>query len=88
MTNGGPSPATGVALNIALPPATNATLNSVNTTAGTCTGTGPLACNIGNLAKGSAATVSVAMTATAIASFPATGTASGNETEPFNSTTA
>ncbi len=83
VTNGGPSPATGVALNIALPPAANATLNSVNTTAGTCTGTGPLACNIGNLAKLSTATVTVAMTATAVASFPATGTASGSETDPL-----
>jgi hypothetical protein len=84
VTNGGPSPATGVAFNITLPSAANATLNSVNTTAGTCTGTGPLACNIGKLASGSAATVTIAMTATAVASFPATGTASGNETDPSN----
>jgi hypothetical protein len=85
VTNGGPSPASGVVLNTTVPPAANATLNSVNTTAGTCTGTGPLACSIGTLASGSSATVTIAMTATAVTNFPATGTASGNETDPSNS---
>lgn len=66
-TNNGPSPATNVTIADTLPVGT--TYVSATPSAGTCTGTGPVSCNVGTLNVAASATVVVVVTTTATGSL-------------------
>lgn len=79
--NHGPSDATGVTATDILP--AGVTLVSVTTTQGSCDVT--VTCNLGNLASGAIATITIVVTvdpATPSGSITNTATVSGNETDP------
>lgn len=81
VTNNGPSAATGVSLTDTL--AAGLGFVSATPSQGTCSGTGPITCNIGTLAGGASATVSVVASAAATGSYA--NTASVTATQPdFN----
>jgi uncharacterized repeat protein (TIGR01451 family) len=84
--NNGEIPATGVTLTDTRP--AGAPLMSANSTAGTCTGTLPIICNIGTLNGGASATVTIVVTAPPTRTLTNTATASLNETDalPANNT--
>ncbi len=63
VTNNGPSTATGVVLNDTF---ANAAFVSATTTVGSCSGTGPITCNIGTLTAGQSAVVSIVLQATTV----------------------
>ena len=87
VTNHGPSAATGVVLTDALP--TSATFISANTDTGSAPtfSSGTLTTNMGNLAPGATATVSIIVTPTAAAppSVVATAGVTGNEADTVSS---
>jgi uncharacterized repeat protein (TIGR01451 family)/CSLREA domain-containing protein len=93
VTNSGPDDATGVTLtdNIAIPNG-QFTLVSVTPSAGTCTGTGPITCNLGTLLSTANATVQVIIAPTIPTggtppqSVTATNTASVTSNETDNNT--
>lgn len=62
--NNGPDAATGVVVNDALP--AGASLVSASSTAGTCSGTSTVTCNVGTLSSGAAATVTVVVKMTSV----------------------
>jgi uncharacterized repeat protein (TIGR01451 family) len=84
--NNGDITATGVTLNDTLP--AGASLVSANSTAGTCSGTAPVTCNIGTLTGGASATVTIVITPPAVRTLNNTATATINETDalPANNT--
>jgi uncharacterized repeat protein (TIGR01451 family) len=91
VTNNGPSPATGVVLTDALPPA--ATFVSAAPTQGTCSGATTITCALGTIPGiGTAGTVSVIIVATPTGSGPLTNTANVTANEfdpnPANNTSA
>ncbi len=89
VTNRGESAATGVALTNTLSP--NVTYVSSSTTTGTCTHTGGVVtCNIGNMATGDKATVTINVTAVApgLATNTAKVVASQPDPLPANNTTS
>jgi uncharacterized repeat protein (TIGR01451 family) len=82
-SNLGPRPATGVVVTDVIP--AGVTLQSVTTTGGTCTGTGPISCALGGLAVGGSQTITVVgriQTAAAASSLSAQATITGNELDP------
>lgn len=84
--NNGEITATGVTLTDTLP--TGAGLVSANSTAGTCSGTTSINCNIGTLNSGATATVTIVVTPPAISFIHNTAVATINETDaiPANNT--
>jgi len=78
--NTGPGPAQGIALSAALP--ANAIAGQTQTTAGTCTGTGTLYCDLGSLASGSSATVTVPLTPTVAGPLQLTASAASLTNDP------
>jgi uncharacterized repeat protein (TIGR01451 family) len=84
--NKGEIAATGVTLTDTLP--AGAALVSANSTAGTCSGTTAITCNIGTLTGGASATVTIVVTAPPVRTLTNTATATINETDanPANNT--
>jgi len=78
VTNNGPTAATGVNLTDTL--AAGLVLVSATPSQGSCSGTGPINCPLGNLAGGASATVTVVVSAAASGSY--TNTASVTATQP------
>ncbi|HEY0591594.1 MAG TPA: IPTL-CTERM sorting domain-containing protein, partial [Thermoanaerobaculia bacterium] len=72
VTNNGPAAATGVTVTDPLPSAVTAT--GVTTTQGSCSGITTITCNVGSLAVGASATITIAVQATTLG--PVTNTAS------------
>jgi uncharacterized repeat protein (TIGR01451 family) len=79
-TNNGPTDATGVTVTDVLP--AGATLTSATSSIGTCTGTGPVICSIGNLANGSSATITVVATLNTSGTNVDTATVTGDQPDP------
>src|SRR5262249_48589635 len=79
VTNNGPSTATGVRLTDALPAAT--TFVSATPTLGSCTGTSTVSCNIGTLANGASATVTIVVIPTIAGSISNTATVTSGTTD-------
>ncbi|HET6854163.1 MAG TPA: SBBP repeat-containing protein, partial [Pyrinomonadaceae bacterium] len=77
--NNGELAATGVAVNDTLPP--GATLVSVTSTAGTCTGTTSINCGLGTISPGATAIVTVIVTPPAVRTIVNTATVTSNETD-------
>jgi uncharacterized repeat protein (TIGR01451 family) len=84
--NNGEITATGVTLTDTLP--AGAALVSANSTAGTCSGTTSITCNIGTLTGGATATVTIVVTPPGVRTITNTATATINETDalPANNT--
>lgn len=83
VTNNGPSNATSVTLTNVLP-GSDVALNSVTTSKGSCSGTSTITCNIGNLASGSSAQITIVVTVNSSASGVLSNSASvtGSEIDP------
>lgn len=81
VTNNGPSTATGVTLNDTF---SNATFSSANSTIGSCAGTGPITCNIGVLAAGQSAVVTIALQATTVGTINNTAGVTSTTVDPNN----
>ena len=80
VTNNGPSSATGVTLTDTLPLAVSYV--SKSTTQGTCSGSGAITCNIGSLASGGSATITI-VTQTLVAQIVGnTASVTANEHDP------
>jgi uncharacterized repeat protein (TIGR01451 family) len=81
-TNGGPGPATNVAVEDVLP--ANVEFVSASASRGTCDGTATVTCGVGNLASGASATVTIRVkpTASAVPSISNTATVKGMEADP------
>lgn len=63
VTNAGPAVAQGIVVTDALPPEVTYIPNAYSTTAGSCSGTTTVTCNLGNLAVGSTAIITINVTA-------------------------
>jgi uncharacterized repeat protein (TIGR01451 family) len=81
ITNNGPSPATGVTLNDALPTAVQL-FAAPTPSQGTCNANTPISCALGTLANGASATVSIQVQPVAVGSPVNTATATANEADP------
>ncbi|HEY9285785.1 MAG TPA: SBBP repeat-containing protein, partial [Pyrinomonadaceae bacterium] len=79
VTNAGELPATGVRLTHTPPAA--AAFVSAAASQGACGGTGPVVCELGSLAGGASATVTVVVTAPAVRTLTATAAVAANEAE-------
>jgi uncharacterized repeat protein (TIGR01451 family) len=79
VTNNGPDSATGVKIADPLP--AGMSFVSVTSSQGTCTGGAVVSCDLGTLAKGASATITLVTTATATGTIPNTATVVGNEAE-------
>lgn len=85
--NNGPSPATGVVVTDTLPVVV--TLLSSSATQGTCSGPGVVTCNVGNLANGASATITIVVKTIRDGTIGNTADVTGNETDPnLNNNTA
>jgi uncharacterized repeat protein (TIGR01451 family) len=84
--NVGDLSATGVSLNDALP--AGATFVSATSSQGTCSGTGPVTCSVGNLSSGASATITIVIKPPAVKTITNTASASCSETDsnPSNNT--
>jgi uncharacterized repeat protein (TIGR01451 family) len=78
--NDGPSAATGVVVNDPLPP--NFALVSAVPSQGSCSGTTTVICNLGTLANGADATITISGTMTSAQSMSNTATVDANEPDP------
>jgi len=81
VTNNGPSPATGVTINDALPAGVQL-FAAPTPSQGTCNGSTPISCALGTLANGASATVSIQVQPAAVGSSVNTATVTANETDP------
>jgi uncharacterized repeat protein (TIGR01451 family) len=79
-TNNGPADATNVVVTDTLP--TNVMLGSVTPSQGSCTGTTTLTCNLGALANGANATVTIFVTPVAPGSISNSASASATQPDP------
>lgn len=86
VTNNGPAAATNVQLADVLPG--GVAFGSVTTTQGSCNGTGPVNCNLGSVAVGGTAVVTINVTPSAPGPIvnSATVTASESDPDPFDNT--
>ena len=80
VTNHGPSPASGVTLADELPPAVD--LESATPSQGGCAGTTTVTCNLGGLADGASAVVTIVVRPTAAGPLTNTATVGGSELDP------
>jgi uncharacterized repeat protein (TIGR01451 family) len=80
VANGGPSSATNVMLTSVLP--AGATLVSASASQGACTGSGPVTCALGAIARGANATVTVIVTPTQAGSAALTASVVATEPDP------
>jgi uncharacterized repeat protein (TIGR01451 family) len=80
ITNGGPAPATGVVVTDHLPAA--AAFVSAAASPGSCSGTAPVTCDLGTLASGASATVTIVATATTSGTLTNTASVAGVESDP------
>ncbi len=80
ITNAGPSAATNVALTATLP--ASAVLVSLTPSAGTCWSGGGISCNLGGIASGASATVSIVAEQLTAGSATLNAQVSGSETDP------
>jgi uncharacterized repeat protein (TIGR01451 family) len=81
VTNKGPSPATNAVLTDTLP--AGIAFNSVSSTQGTpCSGTTTVTCNLGSIATGASAIVSILVTPQSTAQLSNTASATGTESDP------
>ena len=80
MTNAGPAAATGVSFAAFLPAA--GSLVSVAASTGTCSTSNGLTCDLGGLASGGTATVTIVVTQTTAGSMTLTAQVSGSENDP------
>jgi uncharacterized repeat protein (TIGR01451 family) len=90
VNNGGPSPATGVTLTDTLPAGVtlvSATFVTPTVSVGTCTGTAPVVCSLGNLAVNGTATVTIVVKPPAVGTVTNSSTVTTNETNSSNKTT-
>jgi uncharacterized repeat protein (TIGR01451 family) len=84
VTNKGPLTATGIVVTDILP--TGASLTNASSSQGACSGSGPVTCNVGTLASGAGATLTVAVSSPATnGTIKNTVSATLNEPEPFQS---
>ena len=81
VTNNGPATATNVSVTDNLP--TGVPVVSTATSQGSCSGTGPVICAIGNLSSGNSAVVTIVVTPASAGQISNTATATANETD-FN----
>ncbi len=80
VTNNGPSAANGVTVTDTLP--ANVTFVSVTPTQGSCSGTSTVTCNLGPLANGANATVTIVVTPTIAGGLSNTAAVTAIETDP------
>lgn len=80
VTNDGPSPATNAVVTDTLP--AGVTFGSASATQGTCSGTTTVTCNLGALATGASAVVSIIVTPQAIGSLSNTASVTATESDP------
>lgn len=83
ITNNGPATATNVQLSDSLPP--GVTFNSASTTQGSCNGSGPVNCSVGNINVGGNAIVTITVTPSSAAQVVNSATVSANETDSDSS---
>jgi hypothetical protein len=83
VTNAGSAAATNVALTAQLP--ASGVLISAIPSAGTCSTSGSVTCNLGGLANGASATVKIVMTQTLAGNTTATVAVNGSENDPASS---
>jgi uncharacterized repeat protein (TIGR01451 family) len=83
VTNHGPEPATNVTITDDLPLGT--TLVSTNPQQGTCTGTGPVTCNVGNLAVGASTVVALVVRASGAGTITNVARVAGGQPDPNTS---
>jgi len=82
-TNNGPDAASGVTVVDSLP--TGVTFSSAVSTQGACSqSTGTMTCNVGALANGASATITLVITPTTAGTIFNTATVAGNETDPIS----
>ncbi|HEY8411955.1 MAG TPA: PQQ-dependent sugar dehydrogenase [Pyrinomonadaceae bacterium] len=79
MTNNGPATATNVLVSDTLPP--GAAFVSTSTTQGSCSGNSFVVCNLGNLAAGSSAVVTMVVTPSAAGPISNTASVTANESD-------
>jgi uncharacterized repeat protein (TIGR01451 family) len=80
VTNNGPSPATGVTLTDPLP--AGVTFGSATPSQGSCSGTITVTCNLGSLANGANAAVTIVVTPSAAGALTNTVTVTGGQSDP------
>ena len=80
VTNNGPATATNVQLSDTLPG--GVAFGSAATTQGSCSGSGPVNCNLGSLAAGGSAIVTITVTPSSAGQIVNSATVSGNEPDP------
>ncbi len=83
VTNGGPDPATSVALTDTLP--SGVTFVSASSTQGTCTGSTTISCTLGTLSNGGAVTVTIRVTPTAPGTIGNSSSVSSATADPDSS---
>jgi uncharacterized repeat protein (TIGR01451 family) len=83
VTNNGPATATNVSVVDTLPG--GVTFNSAVPTQGSCSGTGPVNCNVGTLAANASAIITITVTPTAPGQLPNSATVSATQTDYDNS---
>jgi uncharacterized repeat protein (TIGR01451 family) len=82
VTNHGPNPATGVSVTDTPPSGLSA--SSATASQGSCSGTGPVTCAVGDLASGASATVTIVVRPTEPGTITNTATVAGNQPDPNN----